>query len=214
MKIGAVQLEDLETKHSFKDALVLDVGADEFRNSKIKYPNLFDFVFDSLTINKYVTLDIDSGRKPDVLADGRKFPFKDSSFDVVLLMSVLEHCYQNFENIVTETNRILNDNEIVIAFLPFFLGFHENDYWRFTYEASERLFKDFKTLKLIPVGGPISVGLQTIINLVKPNFLRSLIAGLLSPSAVFLDKRIWGQYKKRGKTPHIITRGFFLIGEK
>ena len=169
--------------------------------------------FDSLTVNKYVTLDIDSCRKPDVLADGRKFPFKDSSFDVVLLMSVLEHCYQNFENIVTETNRILNDNGIVIAFLPFFLGYHENDYWRFTYESIEKLLKDFKNVKIIPVGGPFSVSFQILSAMIKPNILRKSLGYIFSYISVPMDKVIWGLFKIKGKNANFITRGYFFIGE-
>lgn len=211
MKVGAIPVENLNEKYSYGNALVLEIGADRKRNFITKYPEIVPFVFKKLDLKYMITLEIDKNRNPDIIADARRIPFKDFSFDIVILMSVLEHCYSNFENIVKEVNRVLSKNGLVIGFVPSFLGYHGNDYWRFTYEGIARLLKDFENIKIIPVGGPFSVSVQIVVDMIKPKLLRNIITYVLSPFLTFMDRLLWRIYKNRGKINNFISRGYLFI---
>lgn len=214
MKIGAVPLENLKIKYSYDSALLLEIGADKKRNFKTKYPEIIPFIFEKLDIKTMITLELDPERDPVILADGRKLPFKNSSFNILILMSVLEHCYANFEDIIKESSRVLSHKGIIIGFVPFFLRYHGNDYWRFTYEGIERLTTDFENVRIIPIGGPFSVSIQIIADLIKPALLRNIFAYVISPVSTYIDRVLWRVYKRNGKMASFVTRGYFFIGEK
>ena len=129
-------------------------------------------------------------------------------------MSVLEHCYKNFDVILLESRRVLSESGIVIGFVPFFLGYHENDYWRFTYEGVEKLVENFSKFKIIPVGGPISTSFQIVVDLIKPLMLRKVFARMLSPLSVCMDRLLWRIFKKGDKNASFVSRGYLFICEK
>ncbi len=214
MKIGAVPVEDIEKIRIKENSRILEIGADSERNFTIKYGDLNKILFNGDCKYDLVTIEIARDRSPSIFADGRYLPFKDSSFDAVIVMSVLEHCYKNFDVILLESRRVLSEDGIVIGFVPFFLGYHENDYWRFTYEGVEELLKEFKIIKIIPVGGPISVWFQIFIDMIKPNLLRNILAYVCSFATIPLDKFLWNIYKKFNRRKYFITRGYFFICEK
>lgn len=214
MKLKAIFMEDLIEKYSYDNALILEIGADKKRNFRTKYPEIISFVFKTLNIKKMITLEIDTKKNSDIIADARKLPFKDSTFDIVILISVLEHCYINFEDIVKESNRVISQGGIAIGFVPFFLGYHGNDYWRFTYEGIEKLLKDFKKVMIIPVGGPFSVSMQIVIDMIRPKLLSNIIAYILSPFIVYVDRFLWKVYKTKGKIANFICRGYLFINSR
>jgi len=142
-----------------------------------------------------------------------KIPFKDSAFDVVILISVLEHCYEDFDAIVRESRRVVSEKGIVVGFVPFFLGYHDSDYWRFTYEGVEMLLNGFRKIRIIPIGGPVSVSLQIMVDLVKPYQLRNLLARVLSPLCIKIDRVLWSVFCRKNKKMNYISRGYLFICE-
>lgn len=213
MKVGAIPVENLIKKYSC-EGFILEIGADTNRNITTKYPELVNFIFNKFDHNNVVTIEIDKNKSPHVIGDARMLPFKDSTFDVILLISVLEHCYERFEEIIKESERVASHSGIVIGFVPFFLSYHGNDYWRFTYEGVEKLLKEFKNVKIIPVGGPFSVCFQIIIDMIKPNLLREFVSYMFSFVSMPLDRFIWNIYKKYNLKECFTTRGYLFIGEK
>ncbi len=59
------------------------------------------------------TVSIDIKEKPTVFAAGEYLPFKDSTFDVVTMLSVLEYV-DNPTTLVYEARRILKDNGLLL----------------------------------------------------------------------------------------------------
>jgi SAM-dependent methyltransferase len=98
---------------------------------------------------KQIYVGLDAGRsgrsatekRADVYYDGARFPFDDSTFDVVLFTEVLEHCREPdavFGGIV----RVLAPGGIVLLTVPFIWGEHETpfDFQRYTLYGVEEIF--------------------------------------------------------------------------
>jgi len=90
-------------------------------------------------VTSYIGVDIEvSGHNHqnsniDVYYDGKKLPFEDNTFDIVLASEVLEHV-PNIIEILSEISRVLKPDGKLIITLPFFWGEHEEpfDFIRFT----------------------------------------------------------------------------------
>lgn len=85
-----------------------------------------------------------------------KLPFKNSSFDTVLLADVIEHL-PNPINIFKETSRVLSVGGRLIVFVPFLYWLHEtpHDYHRYT-EHALRNYAEANGLEVVylePYGG-------------------------------------------------------------
>lgn len=93
--------------------------------------------------------------KPDVFASVEKLPFKDSSFNTVLLLQVLQYI-EHPQAAFDEINRVLKKNGILIMSSPFMYSIHDVpfDRNRFTNSALSDFIKDanLKIVKIIPQG--------------------------------------------------------------
>lgn len=80
------------------------------------------------------------GFKPEVLADAKNLPFTNNSFDIALLLQVLEHV-DSPKEVINEAARILKPNGVLIISVPFFYPLHDMpyDFGRYTNSA----LKDF-----------------------------------------------------------------------
>ena len=89
-----------------------------------------------------LTVDYDSERKPDVVADILDMPFKDGEFNFILCTEVLEHVTDPAQAIA-ELYRVLSDDGILLLTTRFVYPIHDapNDYWRFTKFGLQHLFK-------------------------------------------------------------------------
>ena len=99
----------------------------------------------SLNTKKVTTIDIDPARKPDIVMDVTNLEFNDNSFDLVIMMEVLEHVKEP-KKALSEIYRVLSHNGKLIMSTPFILGIHDEpyDYYRFTKYGLEYLLSDFK----------------------------------------------------------------------
>jgi SAM-dependent methyltransferase len=93
----------------------------------------------------------------DVIADlNRPLPFEASSFDGVLLSSVLEHVADP-SAVLQEASRILRPGGVIVLELPFLYWLHEepHDFGRYTEHALRRFASaaGLETEKLEPYGG-------------------------------------------------------------
>lgn len=96
-----------------------------------------------------------------------KFPIDDETFDGALCLNTLEHIF-NYENIVSESARIMKHGGVFIGATPFLVPYHPDpeDYFRYTWTALEKIFKKagFEKLHLEPLGiGPFSAGMYHFI---------------------------------------------------
>jgi len=104
-------------------------------------------------IDSYITLDMDPKTKPDIVSPIEKMKVPKNSCDNVVSTEVLEHTCDP-QKAVKEIHRILKPDGKCILTTRFMYPFHKNpyDYFRFSREGLEHLFKDFSKVKITPQG--------------------------------------------------------------
>lgn len=130
----------LHTKHYiFGDTLDYGAGTAKYRN--IIKPNT----------STYTTFDMIVGEYIDVVGDVLDAPFNDASFDSVVSTQVLEHVEKPWV-MVAEIHRILRHGGVCIVTAPFMFPYHAHphDFFRFTVDGLESLFKneDFEIVEI------------------------------------------------------------------
>ncbi len=108
--------------------------------------------------NKDVTItetDVAFGFRTNIICDGHDLPFKNETFDGVIIQAVLEHVLDPFE-CVSEIHRVLKQNGTVYAETPFMQQVHAGryDFLRFTHLGHRRLFRHFQEIESGAVCGP------------------------------------------------------------
>ena len=102
-------------------------------------------------------LDTDVSLSPnvDVICDGHSLPFKNKSFDAVILQAVLEHVIDPYK-CVDEVKRVLKNKGLVYAETPFMQQLHQApfDFTRFTFLGHRWLFRSFSHIDSGVVCGP------------------------------------------------------------
>lgn len=131
--------------------------------------------------HQIITGNIDIRYGADVEFDAQKnWPFKDSEFDGVLFVNVLEHLY-GYKKAIEESNRVLKSGGIVAGVVPFMFNIHgsPNDYFRYTKSALENMFADagFESIQVKELGsGGFSIIYHVLIGFVRWNWMaRGLI---------------------------------------
>lgn len=102
-----------------------------------------------------VGTDIYPSPSVDCIADAHFLPFRDETFDGVLIQAVLEHVLQPAA-VVDEIHRVLRDGGLVYAETPFMQQVHEGayDFQRFTITGHRWLFRQFEQIAIGPLKGP------------------------------------------------------------
>jgi len=115
---------------------VLDIGGARQRGL---------FKIDKKHLSKLVICDIDKNKKPDVIADVEKLPFKNSAFDAIRATELFEHVNQPFTGI-KECIRVLKKSGVIILSTPFFYRIHADpeDYQRLTEYKIKKILKSLK----------------------------------------------------------------------
>ena len=85
-------------------------------------------------------------KKPYIIADAHKLPFKDNSFQLVTSTQVLEHVLEPYK-VINEAERVLVGG-VLRDFSAFLHPFHHSDYWRFTILGLKKLLANFEILKI------------------------------------------------------------------
>lgn len=153
-----------------------------------------------------------------VVCDGHHLPFKDESFDGVVIQAVLEHVLDP-TRVVDEIYRVLRPNGLVYAETPFMQQVHEGafDFTRWTESGHRRLFRRFIALERGAVGGPGSALLWSLCS-----FARS-IPPRHSRRVVILEKLtlfafFWLKYLDRKLINHPsaidAAAGVYFLGAK
>lgn len=172
---------------------VLEVGAGKFNNYKSVTPH-----------KSYVTTDINYNRYPNVVSDIQSCSIADGSFDVVLMIEVLEHC-RNPQKAVNELHRILRSQGACIVSTRFMQPLHEepNDYYRFTQYSLRVLFKQFQQVNIYPMGDWST----NILNLLQWNIHIPYKSALFHPLTRIVKKL----YRKDGGNSPL---GYIVVAKK
>ena len=128
---------------------------------------------------KIINVDLDAkddSNKIDLEKD--KLPMEDGSVDQVLMFNLLEHIYDH-KFVLSEANRVLKNQGVLLGFVPFLIAYHPDphDYFRYTKEALYKLFKatSFDDISISSVGmGPFIANYNNIMVLF-PIFIRVIL---------------------------------------
>lgn len=164
---------------SLEKGIVLDIGGGN-------KPSYFKFMRVNLDETEVVNFDKQYSQK-HIDFEKDTLPYEDESIDQVLMFNILEHIY-NHKFLVKEAFRILKKEKTLIGFVPFMINYHAdpNDYFRYTHEALEKIFKEtgFSEVEIRPLGyGPFSINFNNL-----ASFMPTIFNFLVWPFYFVLDK--------------------------
>ncbi len=140
---------------------VLDIGGG--LRISTKQGNRFDpkraWIRDLATKVEYRIMDPVPDFAPDIVGDIHHMPFPDNSLPAIVCESVLEHVEDPIRA-AQELYRTLTPGGYCFVYVPFLYYYHAErgyykDYWRFTKDALEYMFRDFTSIEIQAVRGPL-----------------------------------------------------------
>ncbi len=92
--------------------------------------------------------DVAFGSRTSLICDGHDLPFRNETFDGVIIQAVLEHVLEPIR-CVNEIHRVLKHDGIVYSETPFMQQVHAGkfDFTRFTHLGHRRLFRQFTEIE-------------------------------------------------------------------
>ena len=138
---------------------VIDIGGG-LRVSKDKsnrYDESKKWILPLLKKVDYKILDPVPDYNPDIIGDIHNLPFEDNSQDSIICIAVLEHVEDPIKA-CKEIYRVLKPGGYCFVYVPFLYYYHAErgyykDYWRFTKDSLDILFKDFSVVEKQSVRG-------------------------------------------------------------
>lgn len=138
---------------------IVDIGGG-LRISKSqgnRYDSSREWILSYLKNVEYKILDPVGDYKPDVIGDIHDLPFEDDSVDAIICIAILEHV-ENPHKACQEIYRVLKPGGYCFVYVPFLFYYHAEkgyykDYWRFTSDSIDLLFKDFSVIEKQSVRG-------------------------------------------------------------
>ena len=145
---------------------VVDIGGG-LRISKEKgnrYDKTKEWILPLVEKVDYKVLDPVSDYNPDIVGDIHDLPFSDNSQEAIICIAVLEHV-ENPIKAVREMHRVLKPGGFCFVYIPFLYYYHADigyykDYWRFTGDAIDMLFKDFSSVEKQSVRGALETWIK------------------------------------------------------
>jgi SAM-dependent methyltransferase len=170
-----------------------------------------------------LTVDIDSERKPEIVADAHSMPFSDEEFEVVLCTEVLEHVLDPFK-VEKEIRRVTKQGGILILSTRFVFPLHDtpHDYWRFTKYGLKEIFKEWEIVELVgethnfsTIGALLQrISFQSELRLNKISKLTILILGWIFDHLNWLTKKEYGDIKHKNEEEDIMPTGYYIVCKK
>lgn len=162
----------------------------------------------------YFLCQVDNFRKgPDTVALDLEHPLslKSNFYDYVLCFNLLELIY-NYEQLISESFRILAPGGNYLTFVPFLrqVHFDPHDYFRFTGEALEKIYEGagFQIQKLTAVGtGPFLAAYDLVTALMPVNIFFNFIRVCFIIPALILDFLV-SKWKPQVADKYVL--GYFL----
>jgi SAM-dependent methyltransferase len=160
---------------------IIDIGGG-LRISKIRgnrYERKNEWLAALLKGKEYKILDPVPDYDPDIIGDIHHLPFPDNSEEAIICVSVLEHVEDPLQA-ARELYRVLAPGGYCYVYAPFLFYYHAergyyHDYWRFTRDAMDLLFKDFSHREIQSARGPFETWIH-LSPLGRIGFLKRLAA--------------------------------------
>jgi len=152
---------------SLSPGVVMDVGAKHARYRS------------QVPATEYLTLDLRSDVGADIVGDLHDVPRESESLDTVIATEVLEHCHDP-ARVVSEIRRVLRPGGVCVLSTRFIHPYHPDphDYFRFSRDGLEYLFRDFSMVDLTPLGNRLQSAWLMLPE--RPRWLATFL-GLLDP---------------------------------
>lgn len=188
-------LDFLLQKHlQFSTGLLLDLGGKRLRRRGF---------FDPSSLNCEVTIiNPQLEALPDYVGYLSDYNIPDSYFDNILCTEVLEYS-SSPSALIHQMKRVLKPGGHIFLSVPFLHRMHgdsQYDYYRFTPSSLEYLFSDFHDLKILPMGGFLSVVSDFLIGSTRvPPLLRIFLSQIM---------RLFIRHERQSLS---LTTGFFVI---
>ena len=147
--------------------------------------------------NSIITsIDLYPSINTDYICDAHFLPFKDCTFDAVIIQAVLEHVLTPLD-VVNEIHRVLKESGVIYAETSFLQHVHEKEYdfTRYTPNGHRYLFKNFESISFGSIKGPITVLAWTMRNLFETIF-RSTYIGKLISIPFFIAANLFDRFLK------------------
>ncbi len=203
--------QELDNNNHLFKGVVLDVGGKK-KNKRGKFTPPYK------QVDKWLFLNNDKTTNPDIFADLPNIPLEDESIDIVVCTEVIEYVY-DYQKTLSEINRILKKNGILILSLPFLHTLHADDDYD-CFRLTEPLIKKelsinkFNICSFKRMGGVCAVIFDLIRGYLSYQtkhtfYIRFLTRIWMSLSIVFkiMDKICC-------KNNYYINTGYFIIGTK
>lgn len=202
MKYNYEKFFEKKLKELAKEEMILDVGGGSpFQKGMAKYKKIFEG-------KNFKTLDVSAEYKPDIVGDIHNLPVSDNVVGAILCKSVLEHL-EDPARAVSEMHRALKPGGKVLVYTHFIYPYHARrdplaggykDYFRFTEDGMNHLFRNFSKVEIRKEGGYFRA-----MGFFMP--LQAKLKFIWEPIAYLLD-RIFKTEKKS------TTCGFYLYAIK
>lgn len=141
------------------------------------------------------------------------FPLESEKFDAVLSMNVLEHVY-GFDNVISETFRVLKKKGIFIFAVPFMHHIHgsPDDYFRYTRSAIVRMLKgnNFVNIEIEEIG----LGLFSLFYQSSAGMFPGPIKVIFKNLALFIDLILFKLSQRYRDVSKRIPLGYFVTARK
>ncbi|OGY09773.1 MAG: hypothetical protein A2782_02960 [Candidatus Blackburnbacteria bacterium RIFCSPHIGHO2_01_FULL_43_15b] len=174
------QKEAIEEAKKYAKGNLVDIGCGRMPYRKVFLPLVDSYIgVDHPEVSSLYS----SNTKPDVLADAKELPFPKNTFDIALMLQVLEHVDAP-DKVIKEAGRVLKPNGILIITVPFFYPLHDmpHDWGRYTSTALKSYAKEasLRVIKIKANGGFFDFWLQSL-----NTFLVKRINDMLSKNLSF-----------------------------
>ena len=183
---------------------ILDLGG----NLSSEYHNLIKGNHTVTTVN------INAEYGCDMVFDIQEtFPIESEKFDAVLSMNVLEHVY-GFDNVISETFRVLKKGGTFIFAVPFMHHIHgsPDDYFRYTRSAIKKMLKEhnFTDIEIQEIG----LRLFSLFYQSSAGMFPTFLKGVFKNSARAIDQLLGKLSSRYQNVAKRIPLGYFVIAKK
>ena len=148
---------DLDAESGLLRGRVLEIGCGRLsRRGRFRPP--------SAAVSRWVYVDRDLARAPHICADAARMPIRDSAFDTVVCLEVLEYVWEPAAALA-EMRRLLKPGGTLLLSTPFLHRVDaDNDYWRFTEPALRRLLREsgFDVIRCVAQGSAFAVAANVL----------------------------------------------------
>ena len=168
-----------------------------------------------------IAVDIAPSSTIDCVADGRRLPFRNLAFELVVSQETLEHVVDPFQA-VREMERVLKRGGSLYLQTPFVLGYHPDpeDFWRFSHVGVRTLIEraGLHCERVEPAFGP-GTGLHRILVEFAAGMAALVVGRAYHPvkgiAAIMLYPLRWlDPLLSKGAQRDRIAGGYFGIGKK